>query len=440
MAAGAMSLLTLARDNKADQIRAMVARGVPANLANEFGQTALHIASLWGNVDAIDALIDLGADASIPNSRGQTPLHFAASAKRDPLAACKALLDGGADPDAVDAMGRQPYEMAEDDEVRALLGGPDARIFEYAAAGNAAGLAELFAGAAGEVSLDTPRGKISARVVDSEGRTPLNLAIAAESVDAVKAILQHDPAVKNFPDMEGNTSLHAAASAGNLDILRFLLALEPELNVQNMNPSEYAQGNWALHGEALLSADKSPLHIAVEAGDVELVKVLLHEAKGKLDVSLLDFDKASPLHYALEAGDMDIVEVLLEAGADVNQPHPDFSSPLHLAATRGKPHLLQLLLARGADTGVVGRDDWTPLMLAARAGSADKIAILLGAGADASAANKQGNTALHLAALNGHVAAVRALLAGGASKAAANAEGKTPAQVAKSEEVRGALE
>ena len=45
---------------------------------------------------------------------------------------------------------------------------------------------------------------------------------------------------------------------------------------------------------------------------------------GKVDVSLLDFDKASPLHLALEAGDMDIVEVLLEAGADVNQPNPDF--------------------------------------------------------------------------------------------------------------------
>lgn len=35
----------------------------------QFGQTALHIASLWGNVEAIKALLELGADASIPNSR-----------------------------------------------------------------------------------------------------------------------------------------------------------------------------------------------------------------------------------------------------------------------------------------------------------------------------------------------------------------------------------
>ncbi len=35
----------------------------------QFGQTGLHIASLWGNVDAINVLIELGADASIPNSR-----------------------------------------------------------------------------------------------------------------------------------------------------------------------------------------------------------------------------------------------------------------------------------------------------------------------------------------------------------------------------------
>jgi len=33
----------------------------------------------------------------------------------------------GADADAIDMMGRAPFEMAESDAVRCLLGGPDPR-------------------------------------------------------------------------------------------------------------------------------------------------------------------------------------------------------------------------------------------------------------------------------------------------------------------------
>lgn len=45
---------------------------------------------------------------------------------------------------------------------------------------------------------------------------------------------------------------------------------------------------------------------------------------GKIDVNLLDFGRASPLHHALEAGDVALVQLLLDHGADVNQPNPDF--------------------------------------------------------------------------------------------------------------------
>lgn len=34
-------------------------------------------------------------------------------------------------------------------------------------------------------------------------------------------------------------------------------------------------GNWMLHGETIMPYDKSPLHVAVEAGDVESTRVLV---------------------------------------------------------------------------------------------------------------------------------------------------------------------
>jgi ankyrin repeat protein len=36
---------------------------------NQFGQTALHVASLWGNAETVKTLLDLGADVNIQNSR-----------------------------------------------------------------------------------------------------------------------------------------------------------------------------------------------------------------------------------------------------------------------------------------------------------------------------------------------------------------------------------
>ncbi len=59
--------------------------------------------------------------------RSQVPLHFAANARKNALEACKALLGAGAKADVTDGQGRAPYEYAEDDDVRTLLGGPDSR-------------------------------------------------------------------------------------------------------------------------------------------------------------------------------------------------------------------------------------------------------------------------------------------------------------------------
>ena len=59
--------------------------------------------------------------------RGQTPLHFAASARKRTKDICEMLLARGASKDIMDATGRVPYELADADEIRTLLGGPDGR-------------------------------------------------------------------------------------------------------------------------------------------------------------------------------------------------------------------------------------------------------------------------------------------------------------------------
>lgn len=89
-------ILTLARDNKATELAALIQQqGTSPNAGNkvcrdvvvccaglqvelaesvvaaavQMGQTALHVAALWGNQDAIRVLIQLGANVNQTNVR-----------------------------------------------------------------------------------------------------------------------------------------------------------------------------------------------------------------------------------------------------------------------------------------------------------------------------------------------------------------------------------
>jgi len=48
------------------------------NYRNGYGDTALHIVSLWGDCEAIDILVSAGADINAQGENGSTPLHYAA--------------------------------------------------------------------------------------------------------------------------------------------------------------------------------------------------------------------------------------------------------------------------------------------------------------------------------------------------------------------------
>ena len=94
------------------------------------GQTALHIAAMWGNANALDALIAAGANVNAQNQlSAASPLHIAASSiKAAPgrLACAARLLEAGADARLLDEDGDAPYEkvLGGDDfarELRALL-------------------------------------------------------------------------------------------------------------------------------------------------------------------------------------------------------------------------------------------------------------------------------------------------------------------------------
>jgi len=425
-----MTYLTSARENDVEKLKSMINEGMSPEASNPFGFSALHIAALSGSVEAVSFLLSAGCSPNLLNKMMDTPLHCGASAKTNNMEVCKLLIDAGADLHAVNRQGTEPFENAATQELRTLLGGPDQRIFDCCADGNAAALKKLLDD--GEVT--------NLFVYDLDGDTPLNIAIRSNNQELVKTICGFNQACARQSDRVGSFPIHVAVEEGDVEMIKLILSYGPDVNVPNMNASEYAAGSWQLKGEDLEPFDKTALHLAVEGGDCEVAKLIL-DAGAALDE--LDFDRSTPLHHALEMQDVEMMDLLIEAGADINIPHPDFSTPLHLTAYQGSLAILEKLIAAGANVNAVAAgDEATPLLYAARTGKLEKVRALLKAGADVKAVNVQGDSALHLAAVNGHKAVVEALLAeegAGEMKGQANKDGKSPADLAKTAEIKQLL-
>mmetsp|Transcript_33112 Transcript_33112/g.87428 ORF Transcript_33112/g.87428 Transcript_33112/m.87428 type:complete len:488 (-) Transcript_33112:1820-3283(-) len=111
----------------------------------------------------------------------------------------------------------------------------------------------------------------------------------------------------------------------------------------------------------------SALHVAVEAAvesqSYGCLKTLL--AAG-VDTELLRTDGYNALHIAVEAGNVDVVTMLLDSGSWVDAPQVPLGwTSLHLAVKNGDLGTVELLLRRGATATVRAMDGSRPLHIGA---------------------------------------------------------------------------
>jgi ankyrin repeat protein len=166
---------------------------------------------------------------------------------------------------------------------------------------------------------------------------------------------------------------------------------------------------------------RTPLHLAVIGGHVELVGFLL--TKGADLAAGDNCLRLTPLHYATNLAGPEIIRILLENGAAVNAKGARDQTPLHLACTR---EAVDLLLAKKADVNALDNQGYTPLHWASASGRLAVAEQLIKGGADVNAKDKNGFTPLHLAAAAGEVELAKLLLASGAQPDARTTKGITP--------------
>ena len=220
--------------------------------------------------------------------------------------------------------------------------------------------------------------------VDANRQTPLMIAAAFGSVEALQTLLDAGADVKASSAF-GLTALHLAA--GDIRKVRLLVDHGADIHAKSQ-------------------MGRTPLLVAAYSnGASESVKFLL--GKGA-DMNAADASQISPLIAAASVNDTTAAKLLLERGADVNirANSPAAASALMAAAHNGNLELTRLLLSRHPSVTITS--DFNK----------QKVTngfIQFGA-----------VTALHMASLSGNPDVVKELLAAGAPVDAEDVRGMTP--------------
>ena len=183
-----------------------------------------------------------------------------------------------------------------------------------------------------------------------KGYTPLHYAVKREQIPIIQCFISSEMIDVKITAAHGRNLLHVGTSEnGDLELMELLLKLDLDVN----------QPDWI---------GNTPLHIACNAGNYDLVALLL--SIKSIDVNVRNDDGYTPLHYACkndQNGQVKTVELLLlnRLTLDVNVPNDDGLTPLHLACMYGLTKVVKLLLLEpNIDIDIEDRQGRTPLMLA----------------------------------------------------------------------------
>lgn len=388
-------LLTSAKDDEADTVRDLVETfKVDPNFQNPMGQSAMHIAAIWGATKAAEALLELGANINIRNNPMlgcQTPLMLAV--RRERYAFAIFLKDKGANLKLLDTRGKAAWESCKDVTVAGLIGAPRMDLIVAAQDGDLDKIKRLVA--SGDIDLE---------LKNADGDTALQICSDRKKMDCVKFLLEAK-ASPDCSDASGTGPLHIAAKTDNLPLAKMLVEAGADLDLVDSSKEECFQGNFVLKkadgsAEALEALDKTALVVAVEEENDDVAMFLI---LSKADVNIPDAEGMNALHHAMENENLEVMELLLkhDANAEVgNGIIGTDNTCLGQAVASGEREQAQLLLKYKANVNAVCKGGMCPIHLAARRGDQALVQMCMDAGADATGPDKSGRTALDLARAN----------------------------------------
>ncbi|XP_058060291.1 uncharacterized protein LOC131210974 [Anopheles bellator] len=452
------------------------------------GLTPLQIAARRGYADIVELLLRHGANVQARDTSGHSVLHFAVESKSVPIV--RILLRHGAQVGVPDTHGVSPLEVAIEAEHRKLTrlllrsGQPIGKIslpevlrnqrlvadllkvkdgFERCCRVPADGFGDSFTPlhhATDERTIERLQRLYGIDVASPRyGTTPLHLASLCNDHRRVKALLRHG-ANPTLANSEGMTPLVLAVCNRNVAIVRTLLnhitdrgadedldevlaiaVRKSALDIANLLLLKGAGIEVIGRTLAALSPTKSQhqpqthqlIFCAAREGYNRILEYLLG-AELDVDVNSKDTIHSVPLFHALARAPLETLDILLRHGANVEHCNKFGHNVLSIATMNCRvdllryfvnnfPPVVRFLLAEESDTKN------RVLHLAVLRGALDIVQYCVGLhrehGYTLDARNKEGFTALHISAQTGDEAIFGYLLSHGANPTVSSANGQS---------------
>jgi ankyrin repeat protein len=438
-AASDTRLVEAAKQDDKAAVRALLKQGIDVATPQGDGATALHWTAYWDDLETTELLIRAGAPVNVANDEGATALWVACANGSDAMVT--RLLSAKADPNLGLPSGETPLMTAARTgnlaAVKTLVAhGADVNAKEHLRGQSA------LMWAVSQRHPEVTRALIEAGA-DIRARSKTRQQVLNVGGDGNNALTSANPPEPVDVDLGGYTPLLFAAMQGDLASAKLLVAAGADVNDESpfgtsalvvaAHSGQGAVGRFLLEKGADANAAKAgyvPLHAAILAGDIDLVKALLAHGADP-NAPLL-----KPTPYRRTSMDLRLDKTLVGA------------SPFWLAARYSEPQIMRVLAANGADPLFV-KDGATALMIAIASGdrrgrfgaplterdederrSLEGVQIAAAAGVDINAANTTGDTALHAASRLGFNSLVQWLAEQGARLDVKNKRGETPLKVA----------
>ena len=228
--------------------------------------------------------------------------------------------------------------------------------------------------------------------------------------DIIGHLLKNSPSFLAMWKASGKNSFLTACEKGDRRSLEILLKFSP--NREELIDNSKRWGT------------RSPLHIASEQGNIDIVGLLIDS---KATVNIARKDGGTPLYIASREGKTDTARLLIESKAAVDKSREDGISPLWVASYNGNTDTARLLIESKAAVDKPGTNGETPLYTASHYGNTDTARLLIEskAGVD-KPRTLDGRTPLWTASYNGNTDAARLLIESKAAVDKADEDGWTP--------------